>query len=293
LLGLRVQAPERLVRLGSERIVAQQNLLAGDGLVQVLFGIGGVKRAQMRRARFVFGLQGLGGFIGVDGLIHQTQVLFVELAQLLKALEHRRLVVDLGRGFQAPLEHALHGFPIAALPLELDGFVQGLVEARLQLQNLLVQLERAIDVAGLARGDDRRGVQVLHLLLRIAHELRQAQHDLDQLVPVFFFAVELHQFGEQLAVVGAIFERSHEALGGGGPIVQLVAGDVADLEQELDALVAGRHVQMTGLDLDHLRPLGLALVDFRERDQRCRVAGVRVGGVFERLFGFVEVAGLP
>ena len=109
------------------------------------------------------------------------------------------------------------------------------------VEHLVVELERAVDIADLAAGDVGRGVQVLGLLLRIVDELGEPEHDLDQLVPVLLLAVELHQLGEQAPVVGALVERGDEVLRGLSAVVQLGRGDVADLDQQLDALVAVGH----------------------------------------------------
>ena len=98
-----------------------------------------------------------------------------------------------------------------------------LVEARVELEHLVVELGARVGVADLARGDDGGGVQVLRLLLRVVDELGELEDDLDQLGPVLLLAVELHQLGEDLAVVGALVERGDVALGGARAVVELAS----------------------------------------------------------------------
>ena len=129
-----------------------------------------------------------------------------------------------------------------------------LFEARVELEHLAVENERTVGVADLATGDDRGGVQVLHLLLRVIDELREPQHDVDQLVPVFVLAVELHQLGQELAVLRAFVERGDVALGRQRAIIEFAAAMSPISVRMFNAVFVGRDVEVAGLDLDQSRP---------------------------------------
>ena len=153
------------------------------------------------------------------------------------------------------LEQRLDAPVVALLLSELDGLFERLVERRVELEHLVVEVERDVDVAELARADDRGGVQVLGLLLRVVDEVRELEDDLDQLVPVLFLAVELHQLGEDVAVVGPLVERGDVALGGARAILELGREDLADLEEQRVALVAVGDVEPPALHLDDVLPV--------------------------------------
>jgi hypothetical protein len=57
-------------------------------------------------------------------------------------------------------------------------------------------------------------VQVLGLVFLFVDDVGQLGDDRDELRPVFFCAVQLHQLVQNIAVVGLFAEREQVALGG-------------------------------------------------------------------------------
>src|SRR5262245_59622252 len=71
-----------------------------------------------------------------------------------------------------------------------------------------------------------------------------------------------------------LLERGNEALGGLRAIVQLGRSQIADVDQELNALVARGAVQVARLDLDDFAPFFLGFVDLGQGNER--LAGARI-----------------
>ena len=83
----------------------------------------------------------------------------------------------------------------------------------------------------------------------------------------------------------------HVALGGAGPVAQLLGGDLADLDQQRVPGFALRDVEVARLGADHLLPLAARLVDPGEGNEGFRVAGIRVARLLEGPDGALEIAG--
>ncbi len=74
---------------------------------------------------------------------------------------------------------------VVLVAVDLDGLGEGLVERRVEVEHLIIELHGLVEVADLAGRDDGGGVQVLGLLLLVVDLARELDDDLDELAPVF------------------------------------------------------------------------------------------------------------
>src|SRR4051812_25981177 len=108
--------------------------------------------------------------------------------------------------------------------------------------------------------DDGCSVHVLRALLRVLDEVGEADDDVDEARPVLLLRVELHELRQELAIVGTLFESRYVRLRRARAIGELRELDVADFEEEVEALAAGRDLEALLLRLDDVFPRLFRLV---------------------------------
>src|SRR5690606_29747665 len=151
----------------------------------------------------------------------------------------------------------------------------------IELEDLAEVTRRAHPIADLADADESCGDEVLDLLLGTFRELGELGDDVDQAVPVLLLAIELHEPREETAVVGPLFESSYEALGRVVAITDLLGGDFADVDEQLDARVAVGVVELAHFDADDLGPVLRLSVGLGEAQKGALLRRIELEGFLE------------